>query len=359
MRKQFIVYLSLMIVCAHLVTSAIAATPPIGTESSNILYVDKKQPTAFKTIQSAIDASSQFKSVIILIAPGLYQEKLYITRNNLSLVGSSLSDTRIEYAQLRNNWRENHDSDWGAAVINIAGSDINIVNLSVTNNYGRLHNTHDHQFAIRGFENATRIILHQCDITADGADTLSLWNKENGLYYHSYCSFTGATDMVCPRGTALIEHSTFFNLKQTATLWHDGELDSEQKLVVANSTFDGVENFWLGRHHYDAQFYLFNNQFSERMADKAIFKKTYDDVSRNRANYYGARYYFYANQSPIKFPWLATNITQAQHTQFTEPSLEQWVFKGNWQPTKVLAELQKELQKETQNHKFTSEPFKL
>ncbi|CAM3770920.1 MULTISPECIES: pectinesterase family protein [Pseudoalteromonas] len=351
MMKQFLLYFYLFIGSFGL----LAATPPIGSEPSKILSVNKTQPTAFKTIQSAIDASSQYKSVIILIGPGLYHEKLYITRNNLSLVGSSLSDTRIEYAELRNNWREKHDSDWGAAVINIAGSDINIVNLSVTNNYGRLHDTDEHQFAIRGFESATRIILHQCDISADGADTLSLWNKENGLYYHSYCSFTGATDMVCPRGTALIEHSTFFNLKQTATLWHDGELDSEQKLVVANSTFDGVENFWLGRHHYDAQFYLFNNQFSKNMANKAIFKKTYKDTTRNRSNYYGDRYYFYANQSPRDHLWLATNITPEQYTQFTEPSLTQWVFKSKWRPKHVLNELQKVIQQQ----QFKSEPFTL
>lgn len=346
----------LCLVSCCFIANTMAAPPAIGDEPTKILYVDKNDNDSFNTIQSAIDASSPFKSAIILISPGVYKEKIYITRNNLSLVGSSQRNTLIEYAELRNNWRKDHVSDWGAAVINIAGSDITIANLEVVNNYGRKNNTLDHQFAIRGFEDATRIILHQCTVTADGADTLSLWNKEDGMYYHSYCSFTGATDMVCPRGTALIEHSKFYNLKQTATLWHDGELDEEQKFVVAHSEFDGVKDFWLGRHHYDAQFYLYNNKFSKNLADKSIFRKTYpQNPSKNRENRYGDRYYFLDNETGQTLPWFNNNMSTQQQAIFEDKSLEQWVFKGEWAPKKVLSELQNIIK----HNKFKTDRFNL
>lgn len=337
-----------------LISGANAATPPIGSEPVKFLHVEKGNAAAFSTIQAAINASSPYKEVIITIAAGHYNEKLFITRNNLSLVGQSANSTTIQFAELRNNWREHNPSDWGAAVVNISGSDITLANLTVVNDYGRHNNTLEHQFAVRGFENATRIIFHQCDVQADGADTMSLWNKQDGLFYHSYCSFTGATDMVCPRGTALIEHSRFFNLKQTATLWHDGELDSEQKLVVANSEFDGVPGFWLGRHHYDGQFYLLNNKLSANLADKPIFKKNYEDKQRDRPNRWGARYFFANNQSPTQYQWLEDNFQPAQLNITTE-QLSDWVFAGKWQPKQRLQQLQAQLK---QQH-FKTTPFQL
>jgi len=329
---------------------AFLSTPSIATPTQNgdtevaTLLVDQHDKSGFITIQAAIDASSKLKEVIILIKPGHYKEKLFITRNNLSLVGSSKGNTVIEYPELRNNWREKHPNDWGAAVINISASDINIVNLSVLNSYGRRHNTDEHQFAIRSFENASRIILHQCNVVADGSDTISLWNKKDGMYYHSYCNFEGHTDMVCPRGWALIENSTFFNHKKSATLWHDGELNQEQKLVVNNSHFDGIEGFWLGRHHYDAQFYLLNSTFSKNMENKALFKKTYENIDRIRANLYGDRYFFY-NNSPIEaYPWASNNF-YPKKKHLKNQTLEQWVFNGKWQPNLVLMKLSQVIEK--------------
>jgi len=326
------------------VNISFAGAPPASKYQAKTFVIDQHGGADFITIQSAINATANVKDVILLIKPGTYKEKLYITRNNLSLVGSSVNNTFIEYAELRSNWREKNTNDWGAAVINIDATNINIVNLSVTNNYGRLYNNNDHQFAIRGFNNTNRVILHQCAAIADGADTVSLWNKESGMYYHSYCHFEGYLDMVCPRGWALIENSTFFNKQQHATLWHDGELNQDQKLVVTNSKFDGVKGFWLGRHHYDAQFYVMDSTFSENMADKAIFKKQYNDKNKIRANNYGSRYFFNNNTSSHKFKWLETNF-DPNKTHLKNQTTEQWVFNNQWQPNNALKGLQQRIAK--------------
>lgn len=329
----------LVFIVSLITTFSYANTPPIGETSASIFIVDKQAPSGFTSIQSAIDASIQYKEVILLIKPGVYREKLFITRNNISLIGSSSEKTIISYDILRNNWRKDNPSDWGAAVINISASDVNIINLSVINDYGRQHQTDDHQFAIRSFENASRIILHNCTVIADGADTVSLWNKTNGMYYHSYCHFEGFTDMVCPRGTALIENSSFYNKKHSATIWHDGQLDQQQKLVINDSKFDGISGFWLGRHHYDAQFYLINSTFSENMADKAIFKKTYQDTTKIRPNLWGDRYFFYNNQSAQSFSWLANNFNIKDIPELNNHGLESWVFSEQWFPNNTLQAL--------------------
>jgi len=337
--------------------TSITATPPIGRAQSHVYIVDQQGHGDFSSIQAAINATVTNKNVILFIKAGRYHEKLYIARNNLTLVGESAKTTIIEYAELRNNWRKHHSSDWGAAVVNIDASDVNLINLSVINNYGRLHNTDDHQFAIRGFEHSNRIILHQCQAIADGGDTVSLWNKDSGMYYHSYCHFEGYVDMVCPRGWALIEHSSFFQKKQTATLWHDGERNADQKLVVNNSSFDGVEVFLLGRHHYDAQFYLINSQFSDNMADKAIFKKHYKDLDRIRANYYGQRYFFYnKNRSENSHPWTANNFYPFKH-HLKNQSMSQWVFNDKWQPNDTLAAIERTLQQALAPHALTFDAF--
>lgn len=293
----------------------------------------------YKTIQSAIDASNQAYEAIIFVASGTYDEKLFITRNRLSIIGQSAESTIIRSAILREHWREKHPSDWGAAVVNINATDINLINLTILNDYGRRHGTNEHQFAVRGFAQSDRIITHNCRLIADGADTLSLWNK-HGQYYHSHCYFEGATDFVCPRGSALIEHSQFYNTKKHATIWHDGELDPDYKLVVNHSEFDGIEGFWLGRHHYDAQFYLLNSTFSENMADKPIFKKRYNNKGKERPNLYGARYFFENVQSASSYDWMVENFRLSDVIPKQHRDLQDWVFKGQWRPTQTLEKLQ-------------------
>jgi hypothetical protein len=113
------------------------------------------------------------------------------------------------------------------------------------------------------------------------------------LYYHANCYFRGAVDMVCPRGWCFIRDSRFFEVKTSAAIWHDGHYNADQKLVIVNSSFDGVSGFHLGRHHYDAQFFLINCSFSDNMSDRPIYLKTYDDQRRNNPYLWGERKYFY------------------------------------------------------------------
>lgn len=324
--------------------AALLALIGISADAAAVIRLQVAQDGSapYRSIQQALNTLPQSdEQAIIQIGPGIYREKLYLTRDKVALIGSGAANTEIRVAELRTNWLKQHPSDWGAAVVNIRASDIALLNLSIVNSYGELTGDNEHQFAVRGFEHATRIITANCRIIAGGADTLSLWNKTDGMYYHDNCYFEGHTDMVCPRGWAFFSNSKFVNKKAYATLWHDGELNKQQKLVVRDSHFDGVPGFMLGRRHYDGQFYLINNQYSSNMADKPIFRHTYPtEPARDRANRWGDRNYFsHHRASQATYPWLSANLATHPEQLTAEQISAKWTFNNRWDPEQQLQAL--------------------
>jgi pectinesterase len=260
------------------------------------------------------------------------------------LVGENRDSTIIVYAELRSNWtkaRDNRpdgsldDEDWGSAVINIGDgvTDVTIANLTIHNNYGSLYGSQAHQFTIRGFK-ATRVAILHCTVKSDGGDAVSLWNRESGMYYHSDCSFEGWVEYVCPRGWCYISDSRFYGHNRSASIWHDGSANKDQKFVIRNSYFDGVSEFPLGRHHRDAQLYLVDCTFSENMADKPIYAPT----SPNTVPWqWGARHYFYnCRREGGNFDWFANNLHEAEGSPAPEEITARWTFGGKWDPESEL-----------------------
>jgi len=282
----------------------------------------------FRTIQEAIDAipDDNEDNRTILIRAGTYREKLRIAKSWVSLVGEDRERTRIEFAELRRNWRAAHPDDWGAAVINIAdgATDIVIANLTVLNDYGRRYGDHDHQFAIRSMGKSNRIAVLHANVIADGGDTLSLWNSESGLSYATDSYFEGHVDFVCPRGWSYITNSRFFSHSATASIWHDGSAERGQKLVVRHSRFDGIPDFALGRNHRDAQFYLIDVAFSPNMAPRAIYAANAPDPRQ-----WGERYY-YSGAQPF-----ANNLQTADGSPRDEEITAGWTFGGRWDPASL------------------------
>jgi pectinesterase len=291
----------------------------------------------YRTIQAALDAipADSRKTVVILIKNGTYAEKLFITVSHVALVGEHRDSTRIVYPELRRNWvREHGGDDWGAAVVNIGenASDLILANLTVYNNYGALHGDHDHQFALRSGGGATRITLLHCRILADGGDTVSLWNKVSGMYYHADCAFEGWVDYVCPRGWCYITDCSFFGHNLTASIWHDGSAERVQKFVIRNSTFDGVQDFPLGRNHRDGLFILLDCRFSSRMADRPIYPARPDSAYR-----WGQRYYYSGcHRDGGDFPWFSDNLQLLDGAPPADEIDARWAFHGEWDPESTL-----------------------
>ena len=373
---RVVVLLSLTAMMANAATAADTTPPPLILQIA--APTAHQHPTgSFKSISQALEALPTLAPnpkqwVVLQLAAGTYREKVFLVRDKVVLVGMGREQTILQYPELRQHFLKRQNGansatlptgkalsqDWGAAVVNIQSSDIALLDLTVHNSYADEHpadpDRFEHQFAVRGFELATRIITDHCALLTSGADTLSLWNKTNGMYYHSHCQFRGRVDMVCPRGTAFITHSEFINQNDSATLWHDGELNPKQKLVVMHSSFKGANGFQLGRRHYDGQFYLLYNRFSDELADQPIFRRTYpEDPKRDQPNLYGDRNYFYQNQGP-GYSWLRDNLTKTQAAQINTD----WTFGGQWQPEAQLTQIREWLQQaKTAQLKLSSEPI--
>jgi pectinesterase len=193
----------------------------------------------FASIQAAIDsvAEGNRDRWVILVKDGVYEERFRIDRDRVTIRGESREGTRIEFPLLHSRFEQNPD-DIGRGVININGDDVIIENLTVANTQPEIG---PHAFTI--FGRGTRTIVQDANVLSNGADTLALWNAETGMYYHANCHFQGAVDYVCPRGWCYITDSTFEQVGGSAGIWHAGDRDPDQKLVIRNSHFDGYEGF--------------------------------------------------------------------------------------------------------------------
>lgn len=299
------------------------------SNDKHFIVVSKDGSGDYKTINEALQSLPMFnyERVVIFIKSGIYNEKIKIDRDFVTLRGENKQFTIIRYSQLRSDWEANKDST-GPAVLNIFADDFIVENLTVKNTQPELG---PHAFAVYG--TGTRTIVFNCMVVSNGGDTISLWNYKDGMYYHSQCSFIGAVDFVCPRGWCYISDSRFYELKKTAALWHAGGYNKNQKLVVKNSIIDGVKGFQLGRHHYDAQFYFLNCTFTSRLKDTAIYRVSYNDVTKDRAFNWGPRYYFYkCEREGGNFEWLKNNLGNAEGNPKPEDITCQWTFDGKWNP---------------------------
>ena len=312
-----------------LVATLLFTANALDAQQNGIITVDPKGNGDYTTITDAINSLPMFnyQRVTIFIKNGVYEEKIRFDQDYITLEGENRDSTIIKYNLLREDWIKEKDSI-GPAVININGDDVIFKNLTVINTQPEIG---PHAFVLYG--TGTRTIITNCSMISKGGDTVSLWDYKTGMYYHSNCYFEGAVDFVCPRGWCFIRDSEFYEVKKTAAIWHAGGYDKNQKFVIRNSFFDGVKEFELGRHHYEAQFYLLDCRYSENMLDQPIFRVTYTDTTRNRPFNWGKRYYFVNAQKEGKqFDWLSDNLNSAEENITPEMITPLWTFDGKWNP---------------------------
>lgn len=294
------------------------------------IIVDQGGNGDVKTLAEAVAMLPMYnyQRTTIFVKNGVYTEKIRIEQDNITLRGENRDKTVIKYSQLRSDWDEHKDAI-GPAVINIHADDIILENLTIENTQPEIG---PHAFAIYG--TGTRTIIKDCSIVSKGGDTIALWNYKNGMYYLADCTINGAVDFVCPRGWCFIRNCQLYECKKTAAIWHAGGYDPDQKFVIVDSKFDGVTGFKLGRHHYEAQFYLLNCQFSERLSDEPIYRVTYtDDPGRNRPFNWGERYYFYnCHRKSGDFSWFKDNLNSAEGSPKVEDITASWTFNEKWDP---------------------------
>jgi pectinesterase len=301
----------------------------------------------FKTIQVAVESipNTNRERIVVFVKDGVYHEKIRVDASFVTLRGQSRKGTRIEFAELNDDFTRKPDN-LGRAVINLnRADDFVLENLTAENTAGVIG---PHAFTIYG--TGDRTVIVDCDVLSDGADTVSLWLGDHGRYYHARCNFRGSVDFVCPRGWCYATDCTFYEMKDTAAVWHDGVRDPDMKFVMRNCRFDGTNGWNLARHHHDAQFYFLDCTFSKTMIDRAPFRVIYPldgttpgeaDIRRNadldKSNIRGERSYFYhSHHDGGDYAWLADNLSSATNSPTPKQITAAWTFAGKWDPERKL-----------------------
>ena len=308
----------------------------------------KKGSKKYSSIQDAINSLSDSSKErrIIFIKNGTYREKIFVTKNNIVFEGENREKTIITFDIARDEWRCDHNDDWGVATLNLNGNDLTFRNLTIANDYGfnnknpRLVNCASdttkhqkvitnggHQMALRSIR-STRLQAINCRFRAYAGDTVSPWNLTDGMFYFKDCIIEGGVDFYCPRGWAFAEHCTFFANTGAASIWHDGTGNKDFKTILRNCSFDGFKGFNLGRYHKDAQFYLINCTFSSNMADKDIYLVPTANVLQ-----WGRRiFYFNCHKTGGDYDWFKNNLENADGKPDAKNITVNWLFKNNWHP---------------------------
>lgn len=309
---------------------------------------------AGESIQAAIEQAplQGGKPFKIFIRKGIYRQKVVIDRPNIVLVGEQRDSTCIVLAETEetNTVRQYHGKPvhHGVVVLQEGADDCVISGLTIYNNYGTTvepGNT-KHQMAVYG--RATRTIIVNSNIWADGNDALSLWAPQGGMYYHAdlYLRCPGV-DFLCPRGWCYVTRTRFYG-DSRAILWHDGRSDPAARLVVTNSDFDAKSPTPLGRYHHDSQFYLVNCRMSENILDRNIehaYKgRTAEEMARQGKVLdpcpLGQRTYYYnCRREGGHSGWLANNLDRAPGSPEFHAITALWTFGGQWDPEQRLRDL--------------------
>ena len=297
------------------------------------------------SIQLAIEQApaTPEKPYKILIRKGTYRQKVIVDRPNIVLVGEDRDSTMLVLAETAKTQtvKEYHGQPVGNGVIVLqeGADDCIISGLTVYNDYGTTVDPGNttHQMAI--FGRATRTIVINCNVWADGNDALSLWAPQgNGMYYHADLLLRcPGVDFLCPRGWCYATRCRFMG-DGRAIIWHDGRGDMSKKLVIKDSYFDALRPTVLGRYHHDAQFYLLNCKLSSQILDQNI-GYAYTDKVLDPCPWGQRTYYYNCTREGGHSGWLNTNLSEADgHPQYhTVTAL--WTFNGQWNPEARIRDL--------------------
>lgn len=313
--------------------------------AQHVFVVDASGKGDSKTIQGALNmAAARDGQITIKVRKGIYREKIYVEKANLTIEGEDSSNTIIMASIARDEWRCQIKDDWGVATVNVGASDLTLKNLTIVNNYGFEHledrnvicandsgvvkkiARNGHQMALRVTNNATRLRALRCHFKSFGGDTVSPWEVNNGMWYFKDCIMDGAVDLYCPRGWAWAENCLFIVYSGTAAIWHDGSVNQDSKTVLKNCRFNGYDQFLLGRYHKDAQFYLIDCHFPANMKDRAIY-----NVPGNTLKWGHRVFYIDCTKDGAAYAWYQNNLPKDIHKEMIDPA---WVFGTKWDPLK-------------------------
>ncbi len=297
-----------------------------------------------QSVQAAIEKAPEKpeKPFKILVKKGTYTEKVIIDRPNIVLVGENKDSTILVIAETAKTNKipeyKGKPTGNGVLVLQEGADDCVISGLTIYNNYGTVvepGNT-THQMAVYG--RATRTIIINSNIYADGNDALSLWAKDGGMYYHADLNLRcPGVDFMCPRGWCYATRCNFYG-DGRALIWHDGRGDKSKKLVITNSSFDAARPTILGRYHHDHQFFIANCKMSKNILDTNI-SYAYTDKVLDPCPWGLRVYYWGCIREGGDSGWLKNNLNESEEKPEYHTLTARWTFGDKWNPEEKVRQL--------------------
>lgn len=325
-----------------------------GANETGRMLLDRVEPIDVEAFDVVVEPGMSIQAAIekapanpttpfkILVRNGTYNQKVIIDRPNIVLVGENRDSTRIILAEkrtdeLKKKFYHGKPLANGVIILQEGADDCVISGMTVYNNYGTtVEKTTTHQMAV--FGRATRTIIVNCNVWADGNDALSLWNKEEGMYYHADLDLRcKGVDFLCPRGWCYATRCKFLG-NGHAMIWHDGRGDKSQKLVITDSDFDSEIPTPLGRYHHNAQFFLMNCHLSERVIDEDI-RYAYKDKVVDPCPWGKRVYYLNCTRDGGHSGWLDDNFKTSEQAPEYHEIKARWTFDGKWDPEARVRDL--------------------
>jgi len=128
------------------------------------IYVSQNRPDTFHSLQEAILSvpDDRQETVRICVSPGIYEEKVFIRKENLEIVGQDPETTLFRYGDGAKKPRPDGPGEYGTfntAVILLAGKNIHMENITVENTAGPGHTAGQ---ALAVYVAADRCSFHNC-----------------------------------------------------------------------------------------------------------------------------------------------------------------------------------------------------
>lgn len=207
-------------------------------------------PTAFKTVQAALDAAPKDEATRyrILIKPGRYNEKLNINRANVEIKGEGAANTIIYFDAHAANSRGYREDGWGtpgSATVSINTVDVHLADLTIENTFDYLTNdakqASNDPSAIADSQAVALLLDTRSDrislshVTLNGYQDTLFVHGNRAYFYQS--TISGNVDFIFGQGTVVFDQSTIISRPRNSN-FSEGEIHS---FITAPSTNIGRE----------------------------------------------------------------------------------------------------------------------
>jgi hypothetical protein len=210
----------------------------------------------YLTIQDAVDGIT---SGVILIYPGVYEEQVTISGDDITLLGVDREKVIIRSANLTNE-----------GVVHLAGltTGINLQNLTIENTTA---------FSGKGVAlavvNGTQVTVYDCDLISSGRDTIYIYQGAYETWGKFYsCYIEGGSDVTSCENSGQFYNCRFYINQSGEEAFFINQINGDG-VVISNCYFDGAGSNSIGNFNSnDDVLYFYNNTVSENVSD---FASTY------------------------------------------------------------------------------------